>query len=464
MPIPESSQSDHEYTGESNDYVALASEEQDLDGTSSSATMSDLTNNKTPATHHLYQAKITRMQEKMDMQSLNDRLLNYIENVRKLKSENVVLQKMATACITNTIKDGTEIKGLFEKKFSDLNEQLSKLWNEKARLELELSLSEERLAEALAKLTARDQENKKLSNQLGAAEQAAADTKIQLENLRILNTKLLEENAQLKPELEDAVRELNKMKRQYETEMLARVDLEAKLHQMEQEAKFNSEVYKKEIERIRSAKSMEIQEVDDKLRMEYDSRLAGDLQRIRAETEDRIRDMREDLERRYRTKLTDTSVILRESQFDMTLKDEIQTYRTRSHEMEKDINALKQKVSTNEDTIRELEEKLRNSNLRYQTDMDTKTIEYMNLKKQYDMLTDDFNEVYDIKIALDMEIAAYRKLLESEEERLQITTSNNIQQSTNINNLLNESLNISEVDRQMILEQEHNAVQKLASS
>ena len=464
MPIPESSQSDHEYAGESNDYVALASEEQDLDGTSSSATMSDLTNNKTQATHHLYQTKITRMQEKMDMQSLNDRLLNYIENVRKLKSENVVLQKMATACITNTIKDGTEIKGLFEKKFSDLNEQLSKLWNEKARLELELSLSEERLAEALAKLTARDQENKKLSNQLGVAEQAAADTKTQLENLRILNTKLLEENAQLKPELEDAVKELNKMKRQYETEMLARVDLEAKLHQMEQEAKFNSEVYKKEIERIRSAKSMEIQEVDDKLRMEYDSRLAGDLQRIRTETEDRIRDMREDLERRYRTKLTDTSVILRESQFDMTLKDEIQTYRTRSHEMEKDINALKQKVSTNEDTIRELEEKLRNSNLRYQTDMDTKTIEYMNLKKQYDMLTDDFNEVYDIKIALDMEIAAYRKLLESEEERLQITTSNNIQQSTNINNLLNESLNISEVDRQMILEQEHNAVQKLASS
>ncbi len=83
------------------------------------------------------------------------------------------------------------------------------------------------------------------------------------------------------------------------------------------------------------------------------------------------------------------------------------------------------KVELYERRHAELEDKSKAQAVKLAKELAEKDAENDKTNSELAELMSDYQELYDIKIVLDMEIEAYRKILEAEETRLNITTAGN---------------------------------------
>lgn len=86
---------------------------------------------------NLSPTRITRIQEKAELQNLNDRLATYIDTVRNLEQENQRLTTLIRTTQETTTKEVTNVKNCYEKELSELRKILDLTAREKAKLQLE---------------------------------------------------------------------------------------------------------------------------------------------------------------------------------------------------------------------------------------------------------------------------------------------------------------------------------------
>lgn len=84
-------------------------------------------------------ARLTRIQEKEQLQNLNDRLAAYIDKVRFLETENSRLQVQVRSTEETVTREVTNIKTLYESELAEARKHLDDLAKEKAQLQLEAS-------------------------------------------------------------------------------------------------------------------------------------------------------------------------------------------------------------------------------------------------------------------------------------------------------------------------------------
>lgn len=184
----------------------------------------------------------SRMQEKADLQNLNDRLACYIERVRYLEGENSRLTREVQKTQETVTRQVTDIKSMYDNELTEARKLLDETFREKARLEIDTKRLWDENAELKADLAKKNKDLVLAENSARIWETRCNELQIQYNQANTDAKKAIGDLKDLEKERDKLKKQVDQLRKQLEEEALARVDMENHNQTLREELAFKDQV------------------------------------------------------------------------------------------------------------------------------------------------------------------------------------------------------------------------------